>query len=657
MEDLLSNPWAVTILGGAAGTVLAGLISHLFSKNFKQFAARFSKVPYETWLVSFVVSLAVIGAGIGLNLIEVVDKKVASGGTTPNEVSPVEAEADIEPSHKVGEGSEGTESISSKPLQETNPNKVDKAPTNAQEDTNSDLSQKASASVENLATILREESTYRNTKYNYDIAYPIQVLKPLGEAENGEGQSFQGDGAFLRVWATQNSTQFGKSLETIFNEQVNNPNRTITYQVIRDDWFVVSGYEGSQIFYQKTFVRNEIEYSFVLTYSQEVSGIFDTVVEILINSFTPGNSPLNSNDTSTPLASLVDTQTDLLEFLGGQLPRSWGGSFNQTAFETYKTDALPMHLTIKSIEQNNFTGEINWRTPQLAFETTQVIGRVIDELPDLCNYEDLLDESKKRVFIAFEEKSVNSNIVETRGEYRAQIDDNGYICGKWIFLGGREAIIPGRFMLSPSGQDRLTPAESLITYYENLTNSRFDAAWSMLAESFQQRKHNGDYAQFIANIQAEKYCDLRVLHVTPFPLESTSSVARVSASLISSKNYGNGCETSVLPLVYIMLYDQALGYWRIDKVLESEESANGLFLEASLQYLTEEDLRDKTSEELSIMRNEIFARYGYVFGDPDLYNYFNQQPWYKPVNDNSTIELTPVEKANVDLIRSYEAKE
>jgi hypothetical protein len=61
------------------------------------------------------------------------------------------------------------------------------------------------------------------------------------------------------------------------------------------------------------------------------------------------------------------------------------------------------------------------------------------------------------------------------------------------------------------------------------------------------------------------------------------------------------------------------------------------------------------------MRNEIYARHGWIFRRPDLRNYFESQPWYRPKSDNAyysnrqvEAELTPIEKRNLQAIISRE---
>ena len=82
---------------------------------------------------------------------------------------------------------------------------------------------------------------------------------------------------------------------------------------------------------------------------------------------------------------------------------------------------------------------------------------------------------------------------------------------------------------------------------------------------------------------------------------------------------------------------------------------NGKYPQSSYEKLSYSSLKEKSLIELKIMRNEIFARYGYSFkkeGEMDLY--FSQQDWYRPQYQNVDAFLTDVEKKNVEMIRKVE---
>jgi hypothetical protein len=74
----------------------------------------------------------------------------------------------------------------------------------------------------------------------------------------------------------------------------------------------------------------------------------------------------------------------------------------------------------------------------------------------------------------------------------------------------------------------------------------------------------------------------------------------------------------------------------------------------SERYLSASDLRALSDAELRIMRNEIFARHGYIFKTDAMRRYFSQQPWYRPESHNVADRLSPIELANVETIKAVE---
>jgi hypothetical protein len=54
------------------------------------------------------------------------------------------------------------------------------------------------------------------------------------------------------------------------------------------------------------------------------------------------------------------------------------------------------------------------------------------------------------------------------------------------------------------------------------------------------------------------------------------------------------------------------------------------------------------------LRNEIFARHGRRFRDPELQGYFASLAWYKPNDAFREDQLNPTERANAELISQYE---
>jgi hypothetical protein len=91
------------------------------------------------------------------------------------------------------------------------------------------------------------------------------------------------------------------------------------------------------------------------------------------------------------------------------------------------------------------------------------------------------------------------------------------------------------------------------------------------------------------------------------------------------------------------------------KTQELTNFYNGDYSDASLKVLTKNDLINTTKSELSIIRNEIFARYGYIFKENgEVGAYFNSQKWYAGQHKNVTQFLTDLEKENIGLIKKHE---
>ena len=72
------------------------------------------------------------------------------------------------------------------------------------------------------------------------------------------------------------------------------------------------------------------------------------------------------------------------------------------------------------------------------------------------------------------------------------------------------------------------------------------------------------------------------------------------------------------------------------------------------RLLTEKDLIE-TEHSWSLMRNEIYARHGYIFSNKNLTDVFSSASWgYKPTKKEVTKEFNPIEKQNVALLQKHE---
>jgi len=79
-------------------------------------------------------------------------------------------------------------------------------------------------------------------------------------------------------------------------------------------------------------------------------------------------------------------------------------------------------------------------------------------------------------------------------------------------------------------------------------------------------------------------------------------------------------------------------------------SKGRLYPQSSLRIIDIDELKKMKKESLDIMRNEIFADYGYVFKTEKWKTYFESKKWYNPRYREVDSKLSVVEKINIERI-------
>lgn len=128
-------------------------------------------------------------------------------------------------------------------------------------------------------------NTYGNARFGYSISYPSNLLTPQGEADNGDGQKFTGDGATMLI--------FGSNLllhETLLKEYnaviAERGTKNVTYKIIGKNFFAISGQANGKIFYQKTIKEAQGAYiTFMIEYNESKRTVYDEAVRKMVKSF------------------------------------------------------------------------------------------------------------------------------------------------------------------------------------------------------------------------------------------------------------------------------------------------------------------------------------------------------------------------------------
>ena len=89
-----------------------------------------------------------------------------------------------------------------------------------------------------------------------------------------------------------------------------------------------------------------------------------------------------------------------------------------------------------------------------------------------------------------------------------------------------------------------------------------------------------------------------------------------------------------------------------DKI-DSQDDGDYILPYSDSEYLTKEDVKSLSYDELQYAINEIYARHGRIFTDDDVKTYFNEKAWYSGTKKEVSMdELNEYEKANIEMLTS-----
>ena len=142
---------------------------------------------------------------------------------------------------------------------------------------------------------------YQSSEYGFSFAYPPWIFAPIaGKAGQGVndaakqryGQAFisKDQRAFLVTAAARNDQRADARMLLATALRTTYASTRITYQRLWDGEYVVSGYKGRDIFYERASVNcgGRVVTAWVMTYPASERATYDPIVTELVRSFRPG---------------------------------------------------------------------------------------------------------------------------------------------------------------------------------------------------------------------------------------------------------------------------------------------------------------------------------------------------------------------------------
>jgi len=123
---------------------------------------------------------------------------------------------------------------------------------------------------------------YCNARFNFCVDVDSNWGKEPAPTNNDGRSFFDHNGLKVSAYGSYNALM--QTLRQNMQEHLSSLDE-VTYQVIRANWFVVSGYKGSEIYYIKVFYENETFYTLYIHYPIQYKDEYNRVVSRLSKTF------------------------------------------------------------------------------------------------------------------------------------------------------------------------------------------------------------------------------------------------------------------------------------------------------------------------------------------------------------------------------------
>jgi hypothetical protein len=136
-------------------------------------------------------------------------------------------------------------------------------------------------------------ATYQNERFGYTLSYPSSVFTPQPPPANGDGQTFLSKDrrAKVVVYATVNDERFSPQnyRQTILREFGGYDQ--MDYSPRGKTWFVLSGFRGDTIYYQKVMFScgERVITALSVTFPRAQKPFYEGLIERMEDNFKPGS--------------------------------------------------------------------------------------------------------------------------------------------------------------------------------------------------------------------------------------------------------------------------------------------------------------------------------------------------------------------------------
>jgi hypothetical protein len=131
--------------------------------------------------------------------------------------------------------------------------------------------------------------TYLNDRFGMRFDFPANVFAPQPAPENGDGRSFRSEDGTLQIVAFHN---IDDQTPASFKRQLlqGDGYEGLTYSPSGETWFVLSGFRGDNIFYEKYLFNDDVVSVFGIEFPTAQKPFYAPMIERIEDSFEAGHS-------------------------------------------------------------------------------------------------------------------------------------------------------------------------------------------------------------------------------------------------------------------------------------------------------------------------------------------------------------------------------
>lgn len=142
-----------------------------------------------------------------------------------------------------------------------------------------------------IAQAQQKYQEYKNSRYGFSVLIP-NSLRNVEHSVNGDGCTFWDPLTEFRVIVAggrvyKENQEDVIQIQELYKKELTE-HESITYSLLKDGYYVVSGYDGAEIFYIKRYFDGEQEQTLVIKYFKSDKDEYDTMINKISKSFVQG---------------------------------------------------------------------------------------------------------------------------------------------------------------------------------------------------------------------------------------------------------------------------------------------------------------------------------------------------------------------------------